>query len=60
MFTINYTYEYIKTKIQEQRFISVAIPHYNNSNYILTNFQTVPVNYIVPVVFTKMPIIFIN
>uniref|UniRef100_A0A6C0DJ42 Glycosyltransferase 2-like domain-containing protein n=1 Tax=viral metagenome TaxID=1070528 RepID=A0A6C0DJ42_9ZZZZ len=34
MFTINYTCEYIKTKIQEQRFISVAIPHYNNSNYI--------------------------
>jgi hypothetical protein len=34
MFTINYTCEYIKTKIEEQRFISVAIPHYNNSNYI--------------------------
>lgn len=34
MFTINYTYEYIKTKIEENRFISVAIPHYNNSNYI--------------------------
>jgi hypothetical protein len=34
MFNFNYTCEYIKTKIENQRFISVAIPHYNNSNYI--------------------------
>jgi hypothetical protein len=26
--------DYIKNKIEKQRFISVAIPHYNNSNYI--------------------------
>ena len=34
MFTFNYTYEYIKTKIEKQRFISVAIPHFNNTNFI--------------------------
>jgi hypothetical protein len=34
MFNFNYTCEYIKTKIESQRLISVAIPHYNNSNYI--------------------------
>jgi len=34
MFNFNYICEYIKTTIVNQRFISVAIPHYNNSNYI--------------------------
>jgi len=34
MFTFNYTYEYIKTKIEKQSFISVAIPHFNNTNFI--------------------------
>jgi len=34
MFTFNFMCEYIKTKITKKRFISIAIPHYNNSNYI--------------------------
>jgi hypothetical protein len=34
MFTFKYICNYIKTKIEKQRFISVTIPHYNNSNFI--------------------------
>ena len=34
MFTFKYICNYIKTKIEKQRFISVSIPHYNNSNFI--------------------------
>lgn len=34
MFTFNFMCDYIKTKIEKQRFISIAIPHYNNSSYI--------------------------
>lgn len=34
MFTFNYIFDYIKTKVEKKRLISVAIPHYNNSKYI--------------------------
>ena len=34
MFTFDFMCNYMKQKIQNQRFISVAIPHYNNSDYI--------------------------
>lgn len=34
MFTFNFMCDYIKKKIEKQRFISIAIPHYNNSSYI--------------------------
>ena len=34
MFRFNYIYEYITRKIEKQRKISIAIPHYNNTSYI--------------------------
>jgi hypothetical protein len=34
MFTFEYIYEYIKQNVENKRYISVAIPHYNNSSYI--------------------------